>query len=78
MRLAKAFALFWWDFVVGDEWRFAVIVCAAAVLGAFAAAGPWLQGRALACALGGGVILAACFVIAVTGRRRSADRRDLA
>ncbi len=24
MRRLKAFGLFWWDFVVGDDWRMAV------------------------------------------------------
>jgi hypothetical protein len=24
MRFLKAFARFWWDFVVGDDWRIAV------------------------------------------------------
>ena len=23
MRHARAFALFWWDFIVGDDWRIA-------------------------------------------------------
>jgi hypothetical protein len=23
MRYVKAFALFWWDFIVGDDWRVA-------------------------------------------------------
>lgn len=35
MEYLKGFALFWYDFVVGDDWRVAVIV--AAVL-----AGTWL------------------------------------
>ena len=26
MRYLAAFGRFWWDFIVGDEWRFAVIV----------------------------------------------------
>lgn len=32
MRLVRAFARFWWDFVVGDDWRIAAGVVA--VLGA--------------------------------------------
>jgi len=30
----KRFAQFWWDFVVGDDWRVAVIVIAAVALAA--------------------------------------------
>ncbi len=29
MRQARAFARFWWDFVVGDDWRIAAGVAAA-------------------------------------------------
>ncbi len=32
MRFAKGFARFWWDFIVGDDWRIAAGVVA--VLGA--------------------------------------------
>jgi hypothetical protein len=28
MRYLRSFALFWWDFVVGDDWRLAVGVVA--------------------------------------------------
>ena len=29
MKHLKAFGLFWWDFVVGDDWRIAAAVVAA-------------------------------------------------
>ena len=35
MRFAKGFARFWWDFIVGDDWRIAagvVVVLAAGAL----------------------------------------------
>lgn len=36
MRYLRSFALFWWDFVVGEDWRLAagvvVGLCAAALL----------------------------------------------
>jgi hypothetical protein len=32
MRLLRSFALFWWDFIVGDDWRVAAgIACALAL-----------------------------------------------
>jgi hypothetical protein len=35
MRWLRAFALFWWDFVVGDDWRIAagIVVALAATAG---------------------------------------------
>jgi hypothetical protein len=29
MTMLRSFALFWWDFIVGDDWRIAVGVIAA-------------------------------------------------
>jgi hypothetical protein len=39
MRTLRSFAAFWYDFVVGDDWRAAVLVAAAL-------AGTWLLHRA--------------------------------
>jgi len=40
MRRLKAFGRFWWDFVVGDDWRVAALVAVAiAVTAALEAAG---------------------------------------
>jgi hypothetical protein len=40
MKHLKAFGLFWWDFVVGDDWRAAVgVVVAIAVTAGLVAAG---------------------------------------
>jgi hypothetical protein len=74
MRFAVAFARFWWDFVVGDEWRFAVIVCAAAALGALAAAGEWAGGSVIALAVAVGLMLAVSVVIVATGLRSRAAK----
>ncbi len=35
MRYVRGFGRFWYDFVVGDDWRIAVGVCLALALGAF-------------------------------------------
>jgi hypothetical protein len=72
MRLARAFGRFWWDFVVGDEWRLAVIVGVAAALGILAASERWLGGRALAVALSAIVMPVVGGLLIATGRRRRA------
>ncbi len=72
MRFVRAFGRFWWDFVVGDEWRLAVIVGSAAALGALAASERWLGGRGLAVGLGAAVMLVVGAVLIATGLRRKA------
>jgi uncharacterized membrane protein len=46
MRRLKAFGRFWWDFVVGDDWRVAALVavaiCATAALEAAGVEAWWL------------------------------------
>ncbi len=37
MRYLRSFGLFWWDFIVGDDWRVAVGVAAGLGLSAFLA-----------------------------------------
>lgn len=34
MRIAAGFARFWWDFIVGDDWRIAAGVLAVLAVGA--------------------------------------------
>jgi hypothetical protein len=75
MRYAAAFGRFWWDFIVGDEWRFALIVCVAAAVGALAAAGHWARGGVISVALAAWVMLAVAAVILRSGRRRAASER---
>lgn len=71
MSLLRGFGRFWWDFVVGDEWRMAVIVAVATVLGGVAARNHRIDGTTLACLLAGGVMLAVVAVIVTTARRRT-------
>jgi len=51
----RGFALFWWDFIVGDDWRLAAgTVVALGATAALAAAGVpawWLAPSAVACLL---------------------------
>jgi hypothetical protein len=69
MRALRGFGQFWWEFVVGDEWRIAIVVAVATVLGALAAVDHRVDGRVIACGVAAGVMAAACDVIAATGRR---------
>jgi hypothetical protein len=69
MSLLRRFALFWWDFVVGDEWRIAVIVAVATALGAVAAVDHRIDGRIIACGVAVGVMGAVCEVVIASGRR---------
>jgi hypothetical protein len=71
MPLLRTFVRFWWDFVVGDEWRIAVVVAVAAVLGGLAAADGGIRGQLIACGIAGGVMLAVCVVVIAGGRGRS-------
>ena len=52
MRRVRAFGLFWWDFVVGDDWRAAAgVVLAIAATAALVASGIdawWLMPAAVA------------------------------
>jgi hypothetical protein len=56
MRRIRAFGHFWWDFVVGDDWRSAAgVVIAIGVTAALVAAGVdawWLMPVAVAAVLG--------------------------
>ena len=56
MRFLRSFALFWWDFIVGDDWRVAAgIVCAlafTAVLTHYGFGAWWLLPLAVAVLLG--------------------------
>ncbi len=67
-----AFGRFWWDFVVGDEWRMAVVVAVAAAVGILAASERWLAGRGLALGIAAGVMLVVGAILIGTGRRRRA------
>ncbi len=55
MRVLRRFGRFWWDFVVGDDWRVAagvvVALAATAVLAESGAAAWWLLPAAVAAVL---------------------------
>ncbi|WP_214318512.1 hypothetical protein [Nonomuraea sediminis] len=63
MRLLKGFAKFWYDFIIGDDWKIAVAV----VLALAATLAVALSGllSLTATAVLGGVLLLTCFVVSV-------------
>jgi hypothetical protein len=56
MRVLRSFALFWWDFIVGDDWRVAAGIACALALTAMAThyglSAWWLLPLAVAVVLG--------------------------
>jgi hypothetical protein len=69
VSLLRDFGRFWWDFIVGDEWRIAVIVTVATALGALAAHDHRVGGEVIACAVAVAVMAAVCAVVIAGGRR---------
>jgi len=69
VRFPRDFGRFWWDFVVGDEWRIAVIVAVVTVAAGLAARGAWVDGEVLACAVAAVVMAAVSAVVIDAGRR---------
>jgi hypothetical protein len=48
MRLARGFLRFWWDFIIGDDWRIALGVAVVLGLGAVLVAAEALSDAVLA------------------------------
>jgi hypothetical protein len=71
VNVLRGFGRFWWDFVVGDEWRMAVIVAVAATLGGLAARNHRIDGTVIACLIAAGVMIAVVAVVVTTARRRT-------
>jgi hypothetical protein len=56
MRHVAAFGRFWWDFVVGDDWRIAAAVLAALAVGAILVARANLSDTAVSLLTGFGIL----------------------
>lgn len=72
MKALKAFGRFWYDFIIGDDWKIAVAVVSALVVLGLVMAGGRLGDAALA-VLGGALIVvffAASLAIDTRPRRR--------
>jgi len=69
VSILRDFGRFWWDFIVGDEWRMAVIVAVATVVGGLAAHGAWVDGQIIAVGVAAAVMAAVCLVVIDAGRK---------
>ncbi len=56
-RLLRALGLFWWDFIVGDDWKLAVGVVLALAAGAVIAASAATGATWIAPVVGGGLLV---------------------
>lgn len=73
MRYVILFCRFWYDFIIGEDWRLAAGVVAALALGAVLAAGDALSDTALALVVAGTivfVVITSVLAGALAGRRR--------
>jgi hypothetical protein len=78
MRFVRGFGRFWWDFVVGDEWRIAAGVVAVLAAGALAAAGNWAPGAAIVVCVAAGIGCVSILSIVLPARRAVTDHRAAA
>jgi hypothetical protein len=72
-RLAVGFLRFWWDFIVGDDWRIAAGVVAFLAVGAPLVSGGDASDQLVATLTAGGIMLVAIGSIvtaALRGERR--------
>lgn len=63
MRLLEGFGRFWWDFIIGDDWKIAAAVAVTLALGAIAAASAGAGASWLPPVLG--LALLAAFVVSL-------------
>ena len=69
MRFVSAFARFWWDFVVGDDWRIAAGVVVVLAGGALLVAATEAPDGLVAALTALGILLVAIGSIATAARR---------
>ena len=69
MRFVRGFLRFWWDFVIGDDWRIALGVTIVLALGAVLVASDALSDAVLAPLVALGIVGVATVSI-VSGARR--------
>ncbi len=70
MSLLRGFARFWYDFVIGDDWKIAAAVSAVLLAGAVLVAAAVLPDWAVAALLGAALLGAFTVVLAIDVRRR--------
>lgn len=71
MRFLRGFVYFWYQLIIGDDWRIAVGVAIALVLGALAASADVIGGGVLAVLIG--ALIFAGFIVNVVAAARRGD-----
>jgi hypothetical protein len=69
MRFARGFARFWWDFVVGDDWRIAAGVVLVLAIGALLVAHTSAPDGLVAALVAVGIVAVAIGAIAASALR---------
>ena len=70
MKFIARFGRFWWDFIVGDEWRIAAGVVASLSVGAILVAGTDVSDTLVSVLVAAAII--AVVVVSITGPAREA------
>lgn len=70
MSLLRGFARFWYDFVIGDDWKIAAVVAAVLVAGAALVGADALPERAAVALIGAALLGAFAVVLAIDVGRR--------
>jgi hypothetical protein len=73
MRYVVGFGRFWWDFIVGDDWRIAAGVAVVLALGAVLVAYTELSDTATSLLAGAGILIVA--TTSIVGGAINANRR---
>ena len=69
MRFVKGFARFWWDFIVGDDWRIAAGVVVVLAAGALLVANTSVPDGLVAALVAVGIVVVAIGSIAASALR---------
>ena len=72
MRFVIGFGRFWWDFIVGEDWKIAAGVACVLAIGAVLVAGTGLSDTAVSLLAGAGIlaVVTASIVAGAVGARR--------
>lgn len=73
MRFVVGFGRFWWDFIIGEDWKIAAGVAVVLVVGALLVAGTSLGDSAIALIAGAGIV--AVVTASIVGGAVTATRR---
>ncbi|HVU78667.1 MAG TPA: hypothetical protein VHC67_13890 [Gaiellaceae bacterium] len=69
MKIVEGFFRFWWDFIIGDDWKIAAAIATVLVIAALVISGTSPAGTWLAIVLGAALVLAFLVSLTVDVRR---------